>query len=404
MAMRTNVIVVLILCSALASCDAAGGQQAGHGSLVERGVTTFNVLSFGAKPGKQEESTEAFIKAWRAACDFNGNARVLIPPGVYKLSETIFQGPCKSKTPITVLLQGTLQAVSDISAYPGKGWISLDEVDGLILTGGGTIDGQGQAVWPYNDCKTNPDCAHLPASLYFTKVKNAKIKSIHLMNSMGFHMHVTWSYLIRLHSLKITSPDGPNTDGLHISKSNTVKVSRSVIQTGDDCVSVGQGSTNITINQITCGPGHGISVGSLGKLPNEQDVQGLIVKNCTLLGTTNGIRIKTYPASGPSRASGILFKDIIMYNVKNPIVIDQNYGSDSSKPSLVRISDVVYQNIKGTTISPVAISLLCSSQVPCNNVHFHNINLQLTSNIQKLSSTCSNVKVQYTGLQNPPPC
>lgn len=73
------------------------------------------------------------------------------------------------------------------------------------------------------------------------------------------------------------------------------------------------------------------SVGSLGKLPKELDVQGVIVKNCTLQGTTNGLRIKTYPASDPSRASGMLFQDIIMGNVENPIIIDQSYGTKSSK-------------------------------------------------------------------------
>ncbi|EYU45531.1 hypothetical protein MIMGU_mgv11b0237182mg, partial [Erythranthe guttata] len=83
-------------------------------------------------------------------------------------------------------------------------------------------------------------------------------------------------------------------------------------------VSIGQGSTNVchhrSITQLNCGPGHSISVGSLGKQPRELDVTGFIVKNCTLLGTTNGIRIKTYPASDPSKASGML----------NPIIIDQN--------------------------------------------------------------------------------
>ncbi|KAK6161079.1 hypothetical protein DH2020_004460 [Rehmannia glutinosa] len=408
MTSRANTFAVLILCSALAVCNAANGQQAGHRNLagVVELVKTFNVLNYGAKPGSQQESTQAFSKAWQEACGFigNGRVRVVIPPGIYKLSELIFQGPCKSPTPITILLQGTLQAVSDISAYPNQAWISFDEINGLILTGGGTIDGQGQALWEYNDCKTNPDCTHLPAAIHMSKVQNAKIKSINMINSMGFHMHITQSYLVRLHSLHITSPgDSPNTDGIHISKSNTIKISRNVIKTGDDCISIGQGSTNVTINQITCGPGHGISVGSLGKVPNEMDVRGLIVKNSTLIGTTNGIRIKTYPASGPSRASGMLFKDIIMDNVKNPIIINQNYGSDSTQPSQVRISDVVYQNIRGTTISPLAVSLNCSSLVPCQNVHFQNINLQHIAN-QKLTSTCANAKVGYFGVQNPPPC
>ncbi|KAG8370462.1 hypothetical protein BUALT_Bualt14G0119400 [Buddleja alternifolia] len=398
MASKSSAIMALILFSSLIiSCKAA---------IIENALTTtFNVLSFGAKPGTQHDSNMAFIRAWNAACNFNGKARLLIPEGLYTISETIFQGPCKGPAPITVLLQGTLQAVSDPSAYPDKGWISFDTINGLIFTGGGTIDGRGQSVWKYNDCKTNPNCVHMPASIYITKVTNAKIKYINLVNSMGFHMHITQSHLVRLHSLTITSPvDSPNTDGMHISKSNTVKVSRSLIKTGDDCVSIGQGSTNVTINKITCGPGHGISVGSLGKLPEEMDVQGLIVKNCTLLGTTNGIRIKTFAASGPSRASGMLFKDIVMYNVKNPIIIDQNYGSNSAQPSLVKISDVVYQNIRGTSISPVAVNLMCSSKVPCENVHLKNINLQYTGNDEKASSTCANVHVGYFGLQSPPPC
>lgn len=67
-------------------------------------------------------------------------------------------------------------------------------------------------------------------------------------------------------------------------------------------------------------------MGSLGKLPNELDVRGVIVRNCTLTGTTNGVRIKTFPASDPSRASGIVFGNIVMNNVVNPVIIDQSYG------------------------------------------------------------------------------
>ncbi|KAL2506905.1 Pectin lyase-like superfamily protein [Abeliophyllum distichum] len=192
---------------------------------------------------------------------------------------------------------------------------------------------------------------------------------------MGFHMHITNSNLFRAYRLSITSPaDSPNTDGMHISHSNTVKISRTIIKTGDDCISIGQGATNLTIFKITCGPGHGISVGSLGKLPKEMDVQGVIVKNCTLVGTTNGLRIKTYPASDPSRATGMLFQDIIMDNVQNPIIIDQSYGTKSSKPSLVKISNVIYQNVHGTTSTPVAVNLMCSSQVTVEYKFHHLVN------------------------------
>lgn len=91
------------------------------------------------------------------------------------------------------------------------------------------------------------------------RVSNGKVKNINLINSMGFHIHVVNCYMLRFFGLKITAPaDSPNTDGIHISKSTNVRFYRNVISTGDDCVSIGQGSTNVTIEMITCGPGHGI--------------------------------------------------------------------------------------------------------------------------------------------------
>jgi len=131
---------------------------------------------------------------------------------------------------------------------------------------------------------------------------------------------------MKLQSLKISAPyDSPNTDGIHLGNSENIEITNSVIGTGDDCISIGPGDKNISISKVFCGPGHGISVGSLGASANEGDVIGLSVKNCTLTNTTNGIRIKTWPNSPVSSASNFTFDDIVMKNVDNPLVIDQKY-------------------------------------------------------------------------------
>jgi len=220
-------------------------------------------------------------------------------------------------------------------------------------------------------------------------------------------MHVNMCQNFKAYDLTITAPsDSPNTDGIHISSSDHVDVSHSVIGTGDDCISIGQGVTNLGVTKITCGPGHGISVGSLGKYDDEKDVSGVVVSNCTLRETTNGVRIKTYSGSPPSKASGIIFQDIIMDAVKNPIIVDQKYGSHKSAASKVQISGVHYKNIVGTSTSDVAVSLLCSSQVPCD-VELVDIDLKFQGSSNKAksaSSSCLNAKVKTGGKLNPPAC
>lgn len=96
-------------------------------------------------------------------------------------------------------------------------------------------------------------------SIYFSKVTNGIIQNIQSVDPKGFHIFITNSANIRLRLLKINAPaTSPNTDGIHMSHSINVKISKSSVETGDDCVSMIQGLNNATINKLKCGPGHGI--------------------------------------------------------------------------------------------------------------------------------------------------
>ncbi|URE45451.1 Glycosyl hydrolases family 28, partial [Musa troglodytarum] len=228
----------------------------------------------------------AFEAAWCAACAVEGTATIVIPEGAYLLGPIIFKGPCKGKMVVEYSMDKEL-------------------LHGLT---------------------TNAP-RHVYANSYPCFVTNATISGISSINSKLFHFQIFESRDITLDSIRISAPgDSPNTDGIHIADSTNIQVTNSVIGTGDDCISIGPGCTNLTILNVACGPGHGISVGSLGKNANEKDVNGLAVRKCTFTGTTNGLRIKTWPSS-PARlqATGFLFEDIIMNNVYNPIIIDQNY-------------------------------------------------------------------------------
>uniref|UniRef100_A0A2N9IAK8 Exopolygalacturonase-like n=1 Tax=Fagus sylvatica TaxID=28930 RepID=A0A2N9IAK8_FAGSY len=379
--------------------------------LIDAGPTDFNVNSYGAKADDKTNNEQAFMKAWVAACKSSGPAAKLVfPKGTYLTGPVTFAGPC-TVSEITVEVQGTIKATTDVSDYSSPEWFSFESIDGLTLYGtGGGFNGQGEASWKYNDCHDNSQCQLLATSIYFRRLNNTIVHGITSLNSKSFHTHVVSCQNFTAYNLTITAPaNSPNTDGMHISMSNLVNISNSVIATGDDCISIGQGNTNISITKITCGPGHGISIGSLGKYDDEKDVSGIVVTNCTLKNTTNGARIKTWPGSPPSKASSITFQDIIMDMVQNPIIIDQKYGSHKSAPSRVQISDVHFKNIVGTTTSKVAVTLSCSSQVPCQGVELFDIDLDYmgmsaVKDVVQFSNSCLNAKVKSGGKQNPPAC
>ncbi|KAH7862724.1 hypothetical protein Vadar_008605 [Vaccinium darrowii] len=358
--------------------------------------------TYGATPDGQSNSKAAFTQAWNAACASNGPSKLLIPPGQYFAGEIFFEGPCKN--PMTVEFQGTILADPNPDAFQGNEGILFQNIEGLTVYGGGTYDGQGGVQsWK------NGQSRLMPISIKFQKVRNGAVRDLNLVNSKGFQMTITSCTNFLAERLKITAPaDSPRTDGIHLSRSNGVQVLNSFIGTGDDCISIGEGSTDVKVIGITCGPGHGISIGSLGKVPQEQSVKGVYVGHSTLSNTDNGLRIKTFHDSPPLEASGITFEDITMVDVKNPIIIDQHYKSNENQgASFVKISDVHYRNVRGTSVSNVAVSLQCSSAIPCQGIELADIDLALSPNAPKkfpLSATCSNAKTSSTGKQNPPAC
>uniref|UniRef100_A0A9I9EAF9 Exopolygalacturonase-like n=1 Tax=Cucumis melo TaxID=3656 RepID=A0A9I9EAF9_CUCME len=156
-------------------------------------------------------------------------------------------------------------------------------------------------------------------------------------------------------------------------------------------------------------PRHGISIGSLGKYTNEKELMGVTVKKCKLTGTTNGVRIKTWPDSAVAfPASDMHFEDIEMVNVSNPVLIDQEYcpwnQCNRKVPSKIKISKVSFKNIRGTSATPVAVKLVCSQSNPCEGVEVADIDLTYSGSEGPIKSQCANVKPVISGKQNPPIC
>ncbi|XP_057989082.1 exopolygalacturonase-like [Hevea brasiliensis] len=248
-------------------------------------------------------------------------------------------------------VQGTFIAPTSPNAHNKASWITFAYIDRLTISGGGTFDGRGEIAWKQNNCGQNPKCKSLPivstiecslAYLHFSATLSLFERNF--LGGKNFHVNVMGPALPSA-LLIIALGHSINTDGIHIGRSKRINIIDSDIITGDDCISIGDGSQQIRITKVRCGQGHGISVGSLGKYEKEDPVVGIFVRNCTVYDTDNGVRIKTWPALHGGIASDMHFEDIIMKNVSNPILIDQVYCPWNQCNPKVKINNVSFKNI-----------------------------------------------------------
>ncbi|XP_030536514.2 polygalacturonase-like [Rhodamnia argentea] len=372
-------------------------------SLANAASIQYNVVSLGAKPDGKMDSSKAFQSAWASACGSTRAATIYVPQGRFLVRSASFNGPCKNSA-ITVRIDGTLVAPSDYKVNGNAGnWIVLRHVTGVSVIGG-TLDGQGTGLWA---CKlSGKSCPSGATNLLISNSRNILVSGLSSLNSQMFHIVINGCQNVKMQGVKVSaSGTSPNTDGIHVGASTGVTILNSKIGTGDDCVSIGPGSNNLRIENIACGPGHGISIGSLGKDQQEDGVQNVTVKTVTFTGTQNGVRIKSWARQSNSFAKNILFQHAIMNNVQNPIIIDQNYCPDSGCPnqaSGVRVSDVTYQDIHGTSATTVAVKFDCSSKYPCTGIRMQDV--KLTYRNQVATASCAHAAGTASGLEQPSSC
>ncbi|EOA22760.1 hypothetical protein CARUB_v10003473mg [Capsella rubella] len=412
--MKTSLFFVLLCLfqiNKLGFCLEEEAQKAKNG-VGSNGFIT--VTSFGAIGDGKTDDTKAFLKAWEAVCKgrSRGNTKILVPQGkTFMLKPLAFVGPCKSSS-ISFMIRGNLVAPG-YTWYAGRypTWINFDSINGLVLTGGGTIDGRGSLWWGKVDNR--------PSAMHFNNCNGLRISNLRHLNSPRSHVGLSCSKNIEVSGLRMTAPgNSPNTDGIDISNCQEVNIHASVIATGDDCIAINSGSSRINITGIFCGPGHGISVGSLGLYGDFATVEEVRVKNCTFTNTQNGVRIKTYQ-NGSGYARKISFDYINMVASENPIIIDQSYhnkgtngGKRKSSNSYqnchlakprsqhgnskgVKVSDVRYTRIHGSSASDQAITLNCDADLGCAGIVMDHVNMISSTSGHKVFASCKNAQGSF---------
>ncbi|KAL8122240.1 polygalacturonase-like [Apium graveolens] len=366
---------------------------------------TINVRRLGAKADGKTDVSKVLLRAWNSACASRKEVRIYVPRGRYLIRNPIVFNGRNCKRSMFLRIEGTIIASTDYNLIGKNGnWIKFERVNGLFISGG-TLDAKGAGLW--NCKKSGKNCPTGATSIGFYSSTNVVVSRLTSINSQMFHMIIYKSRNVILKGITILAlGSSPNTDGIHLQLSSGVSISQTRISTGDDCVSIGPGTNNTWIENVSCGPGHGISIGSLGWDLQEPGVQNVTVKSVTFRNSDNGVRIKTWTRPSNGFVRDVLFQNIVMNNVKNPVLIDQDYCPNAKdcpgKVSGIKISNVRYQNIRGTSATPVAVQLECSKKYPCTGIRLQDIALTHKNGAAKAS--CAYAAGTASGVMKPPSC
>ncbi|XP_071709312.1 probable polygalacturonase At1g80170, partial [Rutidosis leptorrhynchoides] len=365
-------------------------------------TTIFNILSFGAKANRVSDDSKKLVATWKMACKTPEG--VLQVPSSHKflIKPVTLQGPCVGH--VTLQIDGALLAPSKIGSWSKSNlfqWINFKWVHNLTIQGSGTIDGQGSNWWAPVKSKHVLDIK--PTALRFYASEDIIVRDITIKNSPQVHLKFDNSRGVKVDNVTILAPENsPNTDGIHLQNTRDVELMHSDIGTGDDCISIQTGCSNVHIHHINCGPGHGISLGGLGKDKSIACVSDILVENSNIQNTLYGARIKTWQG-GIGLVKNVTFSNIQVENVHFPIVINQYYCDRSlcqNQTGSIAIKGVIFTKIIGT-YSTQPIHLACSSDVPCTDIDLSDIQLKPSrgplggSQVQQL--LCSNSYGTSTG-------
>lgn len=283
----------------------------------------FDVKNFGAVGDGVATNTIAIQSAIDAASAAGGGV-VQIPPGIYLC------GPIKLASKINLHLEaGALLRMLPLGKYPGglvspENFITGDKLQDVAITGGGAIDGQGAAWWPY--AKSDKE-AKRPKMITPSSCERLLIEGITLSNSPMFHIALggkCQDVTIRRVTVRAPASDDPvlpshNTDACNV-KGRNILITGCDISTGDDNFTCGGNTSDVLITNCTYGFGHGVSIGSY----TSGGVSNITVVDCSFTGTEQGIRIKTDRDRG-GFVHAMKYQNLRMTNVELPILIYASY-------------------------------------------------------------------------------
>ncbi|RYD48162.1 MAG: exopolygalacturonase [Verrucomicrobiaceae bacterium] len=374
-------------------------------SADETDARRFSISDFGAVPDGKTLNTAAIQKAIDKAAG-EGGGTVAIPAGTF-LSGAIF---LKKGVGLHLDEDAVLLGSMDIEDYPKldtrieghfEPWrmalVNAREMDGVRITGGGVLDGNGITYWAkfWQRRRENPKCTNLeierPRLMFIDRCTDVKVQGVSLRYSGFWNLHLYRCSDVIIDGVTITAPTrltghrnymtkdilkgmdkdsavrnqpvkdnilGPSTDGIDIDSSRKVTVRNCYISVNDDNIAL-KGSKgpladqdkdsppveDILVENCEFGDGNGmITCGSEATL-----IRNVTVRNCRIAGDATVLTLKLRPDT-PQHYENILIENITLEGagrVLNVAPWTQFFDLKGHAPPKREVNNITLRNIRG---------------------------------------------------------
>lgn len=357
-----------------------------------------DIRDFGGVGDGVTLNSDAFAKAVAALSELGGG-RLVVPTGVWLTGPiTLVDNIDLHVRPDAVLLFSTDRDLYPIVETVFEGLdtrrclspINADGAKNIAITGGGTIDGNGDSWRQVKKSKMAPsqwkellagggftnekgnvwypdsssfrgsvvsDAFNVPQGLetdeqwnsvktYLRPVmiglkncENVLLEDCLFQNSPCWNIHPLMCKNVIINNVTVRNPwYSQNGDGLDVDSCEDVLVINSSFDVGDDAICIKSGKNedgrrrarpcrNLIVDNCIVFHGHGgFVVGS----EMSGGVQNISVTNCRFLGTDVGLRFKSCRGRG-GVVENIFIEDIVMMNIPTePLLFDLHYGGKSA--------------------------------------------------------------------------
>lgn len=361
----------------------AGAAHAGDVSIVEHGAvadgTTVN--------------TQAIQHAIDTASK-SGGGRIVVPQGVFRTGAIHL----KQGVDLHISEGATLLGSTDLADYPREmtrieghfeEWrpalVNASGLDGVSITGTGTIDGNGRPFWAafWQRRQQNPKCTNLeverPRLMFLQECRNVRIAGIKLKDSGFWNLHLYRCQPVTVDGISITAPHGdppqivgakqpwdevsidraPSSDGIDVDSCQQVTIRNCTISVGDDCIALKGTKGPLALDDATSPPvenivvedchfasGHGmLTCGSEATL-----VRNVVVRRCKVGAGVPVVRLKLRPDT-PQLYENMIFEDLTLDEAQALFDVKpwtQFFDLQGHDPPTSDVRQIVVRNVRGT--------------------------------------------------------